>query len=87
MSRSLVVLTQTSCDNRGSQPGLYNTVKPEKAEFVDRQSCIECHEKQYTEWTGSHHDLAMDVATKETVLADFNNSTFINSQLLTSVKA
>ena len=43
-----------------------------------------CHEKQYAEWTDSHHDLAMDVATEETVLGDFNNSTFINYGLTTS---
>ncbi len=81
---SLVVLTQISCDNMDNNPGLNNIVKPEKAEFVDRQSCIECHEKQYSEWKGSHHELAMDVATEETVLADFNNSTFINYDLTTS---
>ncbi|MCP4272922.1 MAG: hypothetical protein GY781_13335, partial [Gammaproteobacteria bacterium] len=67
-----------------NNPGLNNITKPEKAEFVDRQSCIECHEKQYAEWTDSHHDLAMDVATEETVLGDFNNSTFINYGLTTS---
>ncbi len=79
-----VVLTQTSCDNNGNQSGFNNIVKPERAEFVERQSCIECHEKQYTEWAGFHHDLAMDVATKETELADFNNSTFINYGLTTT---
>ncbi len=65
---SFVVLMQCSCDNKSDQPEVSNIVKPEKAEFVDRQSCIECHEKQYAEWTGSHHDLAMDVAVGETVL-------------------
>jgi predicted CXXCH cytochrome family protein len=81
---SLVVLMQSSCDNKRNQPGLNNTLKPEKAKFVDRQSCIECHEKQYAEWIGSHHDLAMDVATEKTVLGDFNNSTFIHFDLTTS---
>ena len=35
-----VVLVLTGCDNNGNQPKLNNIVKPEKAEFVDRQSCI-----------------------------------------------
>jgi len=73
---SFMVLTQSSCDNKGNQQRLNNIVKPEKAEFIERQSCIECHEEQYAEWTGSHHDLAMDVATEETVLGDFNTSTY-----------
>ncbi len=78
------VLVLTGCDNKGDQPEVSNIVKPEKAEFVDRQSCIDCHEKQYAEWTDSHHDLAMDVATGETVLGDFNNSTFNNYGLTTT---
>lgn len=49
---------------------------PQKADFVERQLCIECHEKQYKEWIGSHHDRAMDVANKKTVIGNFNNSTF-----------
>ncbi len=81
---SFVVLTQSSCDNKRNKPILNNIVKPEKAEFVDRQGCIECHEKQYAEWTSSHHDLAMDVATEKTVLGDFNNSTFINYGVTTT---
>ena len=74
-----IVLTQSSCENKGDQPRLNNIVKPEKAEFVDRQSCIECHEKQYAEWTDSHHDLVIDVATEETVvLITFHLPSFTN---------
>ena len=50
---------------------------PEEASrpmYVGRQTCIECHQGQHDAWQGSHHDLAMDRATKETVLADFNNA-------------
>ncbi len=43
------------------------------ATYVGRQSCIECHQAQAKSWTGSHHDLAMDLATSETVLASFDN--------------
>jgi predicted CXXCH cytochrome family protein len=50
-------------------------LKPE-AGFIDRKLCIECHEEQYKMWKGSHHDLAMDVATEETVIGDFNNAEF-----------
>lgn len=49
---------------------------PEGAEsqFVGRQSCITCHQDQHEQWQGSHHDLAMDRATEETVLGDFNDA-------------
>jgi tetratricopeptide (TPR) repeat protein len=48
----------------------------EKAQFVGRKSCIECHKKEDDLWIGSHHDLAMDVANDSTVLGNFNNFEF-----------
>lgn len=42
--------------------------------FVGRSSCIECHQEQATLWTGSHHDKAMELATDQTVLGDFNDA-------------
>jgi len=46
------------------------------AVFVGSKKCESCHKKEYDGWKGSHHDLAMDVATDTTVLGDFNNATF-----------
>ncbi len=47
-----------------------------KASFVGGQTCIECHEKEYNDWIGSHHEQAMKIANDSTVLGDFNNATF-----------
>ncbi len=44
------------------------------AHFVGRQTCAECHQNETTLWTGSHHDLAMDLATGETVLGNFDDA-------------
>src|SRR5262245_35949700 len=44
------------------------------ATFVGGQTCAECHRAQHDEWRGSHHDLAMDLATDTTVLGDFNDA-------------
>ena len=41
--------------------------------YVGRQSCIQCHAAQGRSFAGSHHDLAMDKATPETVLGDFSD--------------
>ena len=53
------------------------TVLPDDAEavYVGRATCLECHTKEYQRWEGSHHDLAMDLATEATVLGDFNDAT------------
>lgn len=44
------------------------------ATFVGRQSCKVCHEYEDRRYEGSDHDLAMDLATEETVLGDFNDA-------------
>jgi len=43
------------------------------AHFVGRQTCAECHQTESKLWKGSHHDLAMDLATDDTVLGDFSD--------------
>ena len=50
--------------------------------FVGRLSCIQCHQKEAASYQGSHHDLAMDLATEETVLADFDDATFENDGIV-----
>ncbi|WP_197442556.1 tetratricopeptide repeat protein [Lignipirellula cremea] len=44
------------------------------ATYVGQNRCVQCHQTQHKEWQGSDHDLAMDVATPESVLGDFNNA-------------
>lgn len=45
-------------------------------EFIGSTQCSSCHKTLFDNWKGSHHDLAMDVATEETVLGNFDNATF-----------
>ena len=44
--------------------------------FVGSTTCRECHAATFDKWKGSDHERAMDVATEQTVLGDFNDSTF-----------
>ncbi|HKY61376.1 MAG TPA: multiheme c-type cytochrome [Gemmatimonadota bacterium] len=43
--------------------------------FVGAGTCAECHAAQAAAWRGSHHDLAMQEATGEAVLGDFDGAT------------
>jgi len=47
-----------------------------EAGFVGSVACRDCHEPEYDKWLGSHHDLAMDVASETSVLGDFNDAQF-----------
>ena len=44
--------------------------------YVGSEVCAGCHEREAKLWSGSHHQLAMDHATDESVLGDFANATF-----------
>ncbi len=63
---SLVAISCAPNDNRVA----------ESAAFVGGQVCAECHRKEYDAWSGSHHDLAMDLADDQTVLGDFDGASF-----------
>ncbi|HET9952508.1 MAG TPA: tetratricopeptide repeat protein [Candidatus Eisenbacteria bacterium] len=44
--------------------------------FVDESGCVDCHGAESRAWTGSHHDLAMQPASDQSVLGDFNDAHF-----------
>jgi len=44
--------------------------------YVGRSVCAACHAKELAAWSGSDHDLAMQVADDKAVLGDFANSKF-----------
>lgn len=51
-------------------------IAPAVPEFVGGGACQSCHESQFMDWKGSHHQLAMQVATADTILGDFSNVVF-----------
>lgn len=55
----------------------WNRASPDEVDssYVGRDSCVACHQPQAALFHGSDHDLAMDLATDEFVLADFNDQT------------
>lgn len=68
---TFVVLAAVYAWTRGG--GASSQVDTAAATFVGRETCAACHQDQATLFHGSHHDLAMDRATEETVLGDFND--------------
>ncbi len=51
--------------------------------FLGDEKCKECHQEEFKNWKGSHHDKAMQIADSSSVLANFNNQKF-TSQGVTS---
>jgi len=52
---------------------------PTTTTFTGRNACIDCHTEAYELWLGSDHDNAMDVATDDTVLGDFDDTEFTHA--------
>jgi Flp pilus assembly protein TadD len=46
------------------------------ANYVGGAACASCHDKEHAAWRGSHHDLAMQVASDKSVLGDFAGAKF-----------
>jgi hypothetical protein len=47
--------------------------------FVGSRACGDCHHEELKRWIGSHHQLAMQPATKTSVLGDFGDATIANA--------
>ena len=75
----LIAIPVLLCNCKGPGPTDQSSERPrapQTAQYMGRESCKECHEMQYNLFQGSDHDMAMDSATAETVLGDFNNVSF-----------
>lgn len=79
-------LAQPGCsrdrDPRGAAPG-----EARDATFLGRDACVECHTAEHDAYLDSHHDLAMQPATTDAVLGDFDNASLehfgVTSRFLT----
>ena len=57
-------------------PAQTPAAKPAAATYVGSASCAACHASHYEQWQGSHHDLAMQEASPDSVLGNFDNAEF-----------
>lgn len=57
-------------------PAGHPPLDPTGGGYVGAQSCAGCHRAEYQAWHGSQHAQAMQPATEQTVLGDFNDVNF-----------
>lgn len=60
------------------------SVNSQGADYIGASECAGCHQQEFDDWQGSHHDWAMKVASPETVLGDFNNATFAHGGVVST---
>jgi len=79
LATALAALLACSSGEETSKPDTPSSPAPgweRSPGFAGSASCIDCHREAYQAWSGSHHDLAMQVASEDTVLGDFDDATF-----------
>jgi tetratricopeptide (TPR) repeat protein len=80
---AMVLFSTVSCSDAGDGPDQDDTstttVLGASNRYIGAPACAKCHEQEHGDWLGSHHDLAMKPANEDTVVADFNNTTFTHS--------
>ncbi|HML94003.1 MAG TPA: tetratricopeptide repeat protein [Thermodesulfobacteriota bacterium] len=55
---------------------VYTKSPAPEPQFTGGKVCARCHQSEYDQWLGSHHDLAMQEAEGGTVLGDFGGAEF-----------
>ena len=64
-----------SCTNSANNEHKIN-FKYKSTQYVGETACISCHQKEYHDWQGSHHDWAMKLPNDSTVQGDFSDVSF-----------
>ncbi len=83
VATAVIILSVPAWVIRRNAEGAGAARVPEEATFVGREACLPCHEQASASWQGSDHDLAMDTATEETVLGQFDDAVFTSKGITT----
>ena len=79
----VMVFSAVSCSDSSEENGPDATstdaVANKAGGFIGASACAQCHQQEHDDWVGSHHDAAMKPANADTVLGDFNDTTFTHS--------
>ena len=69
------LLLLAACDEQPGT-GVRPSPAPQAADYAGSGACRDCHEAEYDQWIGSHHQLAMQQASPSSVSGDFDNARF-----------
>jgi hypothetical protein len=83
---ALLVVNMSACEQAGTpdEPMADGSGATMAAvSFVGAAACGACHEDQKGLWFGSHHDLAMDLASESSIAGDFDDTEFLHQGVKT----
>ena len=80
----LVSWSLSVVDQAAAPTGSTASMTAQPGRHVGGKTCISCHTSAARDWQGSHHDLAMQPASEQSVLGDFNNARFTYDGITTT---
>ena len=78
---AVLAINMSACEQAGTPDESGATMAA--ASFVGSAACGACHEEQKRSWQGSHHDLAMDLASESSIAGDFDDTEFLHQGVRT----
>lgn len=72
----MMMIILLSCESKTEQEDyreLTNALLADSEGYLGDASCVSCHQEAFKSWQGSHHDLAMQLVTEESVLGNFDS--------------
>ena len=78
---AVLAINMSACEQAGTPDESGATIAA--APFVGSAACGACHEEQKRSWQGSHHDLAMDLASESSIAGDFDDTEFLHQGVRT----
>ena len=72
----LLLFSILACSNKSDTEPIPNSIHKNISQsnnYIGDKQCATCHNQEFNQWQGSHHDLAMQVANDSTVIGNFND--------------
>lgn len=80
----VIILISSSLIYIHSITAANNTTNHSNTAYIDNQTCLQCHQNEASEWRQSHHANAMKIANADTVLGNFDQTTFVKDTVTTT---
>lgn len=80
----LATWSLSGVDQAAAPAGSTPSTTAQLGRHVGGKTCVSCHTSAAKDWQGSHHDLAMQPASEQSVLGDFNNARFTYEGITTT---
>jgi len=80
----LATWSLSGVDQAAAPAGSTPSTTAQPGRHVGGKTCVSCHTSAAKDWQGSHHDLAMQPASEQSVLGDFNNARFTYEGITTT---